>query len=124
MIGVNQFKELLQSVTYGSVTTACVVALTETVSFAAVPSVNTTPPQRATTDVLAVISQAYPAVKAVSQKQLFDRNLNTSVIGAPSWLQERRKALRQMPPPTLEKVRIQLIAAAEALRKFDGSQSN
>ena len=41
------------------------------------------------------------------------------VRGAPLWLRQRMAALRQMPPPTLNKVRAQLKASAELRRKLD-----
>ncbi len=41
-------------------------------------------------------------------------------ITAPIWLIQRMDALLKMPPPTLQKVRTQFKASAEARRKSDG----
>jgi hypothetical protein len=56
------------------------------------------------------------------QLSLFDRSLAASIIAAPLWLLERMEVLRQMPPPTLQKVRTQWKASAEVRRKLDDSQ--
>ncbi len=42
------------------------------------------------------------------------------VIEAPLWLKQRMEALHAMPPPTLQKVRTQFKASAEARQKSDG----
>lgn len=43
--------------------------------------------------------------------------------GAPDWLLKRMEAVRQMPPPTLEELRAQWAASAEARRKFSGKEN-
>lgn len=43
--------------------------------------------------------------------------------GAPPWLLQRMKALRQRPPPTLEKVLAQMKASAEVRKRLDDKQT-
>ncbi len=50
------------------------------------------------------------------------RRLMVPETTAPIWLQQRMETLRQMPPPTLRKVRAQLKASAEARKKLTGRQ--
>jgi hypothetical protein len=42
---------------------------------------------------------------------------NPSPFEPPLWYKEQKRALRAMPPPTLEKMRTQFRASAEARRK-------
>jgi len=46
-----------------------------------------------------------------------------ATIGAPIWLLHRMEILRQMPPPTLQKMVAQSKASAAVRRKFDAKQT-
>lgn len=72
----------------------------------------------------AVFSGDTPFINRVDSAKI-GQNIIVSKAGknetsAPIWLQQNREALRQMPPPSLQKMRTQWRASAEALAKLGG----
>jgi hypothetical protein len=112
---------IFQSATHGSATAAIILMLNNT-SSAATQYANKQPVQT-TVNVPIVIENPAFAAAIEPQLLLFDRHFRVPVITAPLWLTQRMEALRQMPPPTLQKVRTQWKASAEVRRKLDDKRA-